>query len=179
VDLAGSLQNRIEEEVDGVSVREGPGRRRQFGVAESLRPVRLGRRLERAHERDLATERDLDVGPPGELEDPLGVGRHLAGVDIADTQVAATSSVSGDAAAYRSARAVVDARVDIEDQGRRSVTDPESRLRPGRAPLRGSGGRRRHVGADRRDQRLPPCRLLGEEGRDGLAIRRSGGRRVS
>ena len=52
-----------------VAVRQRPRRRRQLGVTEALRPVRLGRRLERADERRLAPDRDLDVGPAGELED--------------------------------------------------------------------------------------------------------------
>ena len=101
----GRARGLVEDDVDGVAVGQRPRRRRQLGVAEALRPVRLGRRLERPDERDLAPERDLDVGPPGELEDRPRVDRRPARASmLPDTQVAATSSASGDAAAYRRAR---------------------------------------------------------------------------
>ncbi len=82
-----------------VAVAQRAARRRQLGVAETLRPVRLGRRLEPADERDLAAHRDLDVGPTDELEDGPGVDADLLASMLPDTQVTATRSASGDAAA--------------------------------------------------------------------------------
>ena len=77
----------------------GRGRRRELGVAEALRAVRLGRRLERPDERDLAPERDLDVGPAGQLEDRPRVDRDLPRVDVARHAGRGDSSASGEAAA--------------------------------------------------------------------------------
>ena len=83
-----------------VAVGQGGGRRRQLGVAEALRPVRLLGRLERPDERRLAPHRDLDVGPARRAR---GSARVLIptwrAATLPDTHVAATISASGEAAA--------------------------------------------------------------------------------
>ena len=66
-----------------MTIGHAAGGRRQLRVAETARAVRLVRRLERPDERCLASERDLDVGAAGELEDREGIDRDLSGVDIA------------------------------------------------------------------------------------------------
>ena len=73
-------------------------------MAQALRPVGLGRRLEWAEERDLAAHGDLDVGPSGELEDGARVDPDLFASILPETHVTATMSASGEAAAYSSAR---------------------------------------------------------------------------
>ena len=54
-DLARPPARLVEDDVDGVTVRDRRGRRRQHRVTQALRPVRLGGRLERPDERDLAS----------------------------------------------------------------------------------------------------------------------------
>ena len=71
-DLAGTSSRLVDDDVDPVALRQRPRRRRQLGVAEALRSVRLGRRLERADQRHLAPERDLDVGPARRAPGPPG-----------------------------------------------------------------------------------------------------------
>ena len=82
-DLAGSLARGAGDDVRRVALAEGSSRRRQLGVSEALRSVRLGRDLERADERDRAPERDLDVRPAGQLEDGQRVGGDLVRLDVA------------------------------------------------------------------------------------------------
>ena len=82
----------------------GARRRRQLGVTEAPRSVRLRGRLERPDERRLAAERDLDVGPPGQLEDGPRVDRDLARLDVARHAGRGDDSASGEATAYSSAR---------------------------------------------------------------------------
>ena len=101
-----------------MAVGQRPRRRRQLGVAEALRAVRLGRRLERADERDLAPERDLDVGPAGELEDGPGVDRDLAGVDVARDAGHRDELGLGRGGRVEEREAVVDPGVDVEDERR-------------------------------------------------------------
>jgi hypothetical protein len=60
-------------------------------VTEALRPVRLGCRLQRSDERDLAPEGDLDVGPTGQFEDrPVGASGAAPAASIV-----AASGISG------------------------------------------------------------------------------------
>ena len=115
-DLAGPPASLVEDEVDGVAVAERPARRRQLGVAEALRAVGLGRRLERPHERHLAAEGDLDVGPTGQLQDRPRVARDLARVDVAGDAGHREELGLGRGGGVEEREAVVDAGVDVEDQ---------------------------------------------------------------
>ena len=103
-------------------------------MAEALRPMGLGRGLERSQERGLAPEGDLHVGPPGELEHRAGVDPDLARVDVA------RDARDGDEVHLRrghrvqEGKAVIDPGVDIEDEalpfGHPSML-PEPRARYG------------------------------------------------
>ena len=134
----GTPPRLLEDEVDGVAVGQGGARRRQLGVAEALRSVRLLGRLERADERDLAPERDLDVGATGELEDRPGVDADLAGVDVARHAGRGDDLGVGRSGGVEQGEAVVDAGVDVEDE-RRALGGVGHRLdasREHRAPAR-------------------------------------------
>ena len=106
----------LEDEVDRVAVGQRPARWRQLGVAEALRSVRLLGRLERADERDLAAQRDLDVRPPGELEDGPRVDPDLAGGDVARHAGRGDDLGVGRGGGVEEGEAVVDAGVDVDDQ---------------------------------------------------------------
>ena len=116
-DLAGPAAGLVEDQVDGMAVAERAAGRRQLGVAQPLRPVRLGRRLERSDERDLAAHRDLDVGAAGELEHGPRVDPDLAGVDVARDAGHGDEVGVGRRGGVEQREAVVDAGVDIEDEG--------------------------------------------------------------
>ena len=95
----------------------GRGRRRQLGVAEALRTVGLGRRLERPDERVSRPSATSTSGRPA--------SSRTAGVLIAtwrasmlpDTQVTRHQLGVGRAGGVEQGEAVVDAGVDVEDQG--------------------------------------------------------------
>ncbi len=113
---------------------------------EALRPVRLGRRLERADERRLAPERDLDVGPAGELEDRPRVDRDLRRVDVARHAGRGDELGVGRGGRVEEREAVVDPGVDVEDEGRPLGHGPmlaERSPSPARPAGRGCGRRRR------------------------------------
>ena len=88
-------------------------------MAQALRPVGLGRGLERPDERDLAAHRDLDVGPAGELEHGPRVDPDLLRVDVAGHARHRDQVGVGGGGGVEQREAVVDAGVDIEDQGER------------------------------------------------------------
>ena len=103
-DLAGPAAGLRDDEVGRRAASTGPPGRRQLRVADAVRAVRLRRRRERPRERLLAPQRDLDVGAARQLEHGPRVLRDLRAIDVAARQVTATSSASGEAQAYRSAR---------------------------------------------------------------------------
>ncbi len=98
----------------------------QLGVAEALRPVRLRRRLERPDERGLAAHRDLDVGATGELQDRPRVDADLLGIDVARDAGHGDQLGVGRRGRVEQGEAVVDAGVDIEDQGNRRGHLPDA-----------------------------------------------------
>ena len=85
-------------------------------MPEALRAVRLGRRLELADQRDLATEGDLDIGPPGELQHGARVDRDLGAVDVAGDARRGDDLGLRRRGGVEQREAVVDAGVDIEDE---------------------------------------------------------------
>ena len=97
-------------------LRDGSRRRRQLRVAQPLRPVRLGGRLERPDERRRAPERDLDVGPAGELEDRARVDGDLLRIDVARDAGRRHELHVGRARRVQEREAVVDPGVDVEDE---------------------------------------------------------------
>ena len=85
-------------------------------MPEALRSVRLRRRLERSDQRHLATEGDLDVRPPGELQHGPGVDRDLASVDVARHARHRDELGIRRAGDVEQGEAVVDPGVDVEDE---------------------------------------------------------------
>ena len=114
--LAGPAPSLVDQQVHGVAFGQRRRGRRQLRVAEAARPVRLGRRLEPADERHLATERDLDVAAAGQLEDRQGVGRDLSRVDVAGDAGHRDQFGVGRRGGVQEGERVVDPRVDVEDQ---------------------------------------------------------------
>src|SRR5207244_8340264 len=92
----------VDDDLDGMPLAQRPARRRELSMAETLRPVRLGGRLDRLDQRSVAAEGDLDVGPAGELEDGPGVALDLMGVDVA------ADACDGDELGLRRGRGVQD-----------------------------------------------------------------------
>ena len=101
-----------------VPVRERSTSRRQLGVADAARAVGLGRRAHRSDERGLAAERHLDVLAPGQLEHGAGVLGDLPRVDVAADAGDGDQVCLGRRRRVEQREAVVDAGVDVEDQGR-------------------------------------------------------------
>ena len=100
-----------------MAVAERAGRRRQLGVAQAARPMGFGRRFERPDERHLLPQGDLDVASPGELEDGAGVLGNLAGRDVAGDAGDREQVRLVRGAGIEERQGVVDAGVDVEDQG--------------------------------------------------------------
>ncbi len=96
--------------------RQRPRRGRQERVTESLWSVRLGGGHERAHQRCLATQRDLDVGPTRQLQHGPGVDGHLDRVHIARDARDRPDVGVGGRAGVQQREAVVDARVTVDEQ---------------------------------------------------------------
>ena len=149
-DLAGPPARLRDDQVDAVSRAQGHRRRRQLGIADPQRAMRLGRGLERAHQRHLATDGDLDLGATGELQDGPRVDRDLARLDVA------RQARHRDQLGFRRRRgveqreAVVDAGVDVEDDGDPSglhgamlprSRGPEGRLKRTRRSHEGSAAK--------------------------------------
>ena len=86
-------------------------------MAQSLRAVGLGRRLERPDERDLATHRDLDVRSAGELQHGARVDPDLLRVDVARHARGGDQVRVGRGRGVEQREAVVDAGVDVQDEG--------------------------------------------------------------
>ena len=82
-----------------MTVAQRPARWRQLGVPRPCGPWVSGVVSSGRSSGVSRPERDLDVGPAGELEDRPRVDGDLAASMLPETQVTATRSASGDAAA--------------------------------------------------------------------------------
>ena len=82
-DFTGPTASLLHNHVNAVTFGEGPAGRRQLGISEARGTVRLRRRLQPPSQRDLAAQRDLDIGSAGEFEDSTAVDRDLPSVDVA------------------------------------------------------------------------------------------------
>ena len=134
-DLAGAAARFSHEQVRGMAIRERPARRRQDRIADALRPVRLRRGDERAHQRRLPAQRHLDVVAPCQLEDGARVLGDLAGVHVPADARHGDELGLGRAAGVEQGEAVVDPGVDVEQEGDRCAGpahrgDPGARSRP-------------------------------------------------
>jgi hypothetical protein len=92
-------------------------------VPDSARPVRLRRHLEGPDERHRPSERNLDIGSAGQLQDGPCVLGDLDRVDIARHAGDGDDLSFGRGAGVEEREAVVDPGVDVEDERDRSVTD--------------------------------------------------------
>ena len=167
----------VEDDVDAVAVRQRLRGRRQLGVTEALRTVRLGRRLERPDERRFAADRDLDVGPARELEDGARVDRDLPRIDVARDAGDRDEVGIGRAGRVEQGEAVVDAGVDVEDQRRPAFGHGVDASRaPSMARATASSGvmvsTSITIAPRPAKEGLAPCGLLGEEGLRRITVRR-------
>ena len=133
----------------------GRRRRRQLRVAEPVRPVRLGRRLEGADERLLAPERHLDVVAARQLQHGPRVLVDLARIDVARQHVTASSSASGEAQAYSRARL---SSIPVSTSSRRGTRGVTAGNGSGRHGILWSGGQLRRTGRPGRLGRRPHAR---------------------
>ena len=115
-DLAWPLAGLVEDHVHGMAVADRGAGRRQFGVTQTLRPVRLRRRLQGALERHLAAHRDLDIRAPGQFQDGPRVDAHLVGIDVAGHTGDRHEVSLRRCGRVEQGQTVVDAGVDIEDE---------------------------------------------------------------
>ena len=115
-DLARPAACLLDDQINGMALAQGPAGWRQLGMAEALRTVCLGRRLERLEERPVAPEGDLDIGPSGELEHRAGVPLDLVRVDVAADAGDRDQLRLGARDGIQERQRIVDPGVDVEDQ---------------------------------------------------------------
>ena len=125
-DLAGPRSSDRDDPVRGVVTLERAARRGQVRVADPARPVRLGRRLERLHERLLAPERHGHVRPTGQGQDGARVLGDAPRVHVPADARHPDELDLGRGTRVQEREGVVDAGVDIEEQGDLGWHRPES-----------------------------------------------------
>ena len=116
-DLAGETAGLLDDQVDPMAVAHRPAGRRELRMPDAARAVRLGRRLERPYERQLSPDRDLDVRPSGKFQHRQRVRRDLARLDVARHARHRDEVRLGRGDGVQQRQAVVDAGVDVEDDG--------------------------------------------------------------
>src|SRR3990170_3708062 len=90
---------------------------RQLRIADAPRPVRLRRRREGPHQRRFAPQRHFDVRAIGQLQDRARVHSHLPRVDVARHAGGGHELHLRRGARVEEGQGIVDAGVDVEDDG--------------------------------------------------------------
>ena len=117
--LARPAPSVIHDDVGRMAFAHRPTGRRERRIAQALRSVGLRGHLDRAHERDLPSDGDLDVRPSGQLEDRERVRGDLVGLDISGAAGDGDDLRVGRGDRVEQGEAVVDPGVAVDEDGGR------------------------------------------------------------